>query len=409
MGIIKELLTVEEARDRVLAHVGTAGSETIPLEHALGRVLASPVSTRVDLPPFDTSAMDGFALRWRETRGATPEQPRILRWAESVHAGRPSMRVLQSGEAFQIATGAQVPDGADGVLKKEFAFSRNGHIEALRELRAFENIRRQGEDAVAGQCILEHGVRLGAGEVAMLAAAGLPSVEVRRKPRAFILSNGDEVRPPGEPLAPGKIYDSNRYLIVGRITEWGGEPTWAGCLGDAPRSGEEALSRAGEYDLVVTSAGVSVGERDHLPRILESLGAEILVHGVRAKPGKPFLFALLDGVPVFALPGSPTAAAVAAELFLRPAVRKNLGLHGGGRPRLAGVWEGGTYGKKRGRRLSSRVLAMVRADGLVDIPPDQEVLKNGTSVEFLSFHGPANSGHSLASGGPGEGEIKDMA
>jgi molybdopterin molybdotransferase len=318
--------------------------------------------------------------------------------------------VLKPGEAARIATGAPVPRGADAVLMLEWSGRCNGTVQALREVRPGENVRRRGEDVSGGGAVLQAGTPLGAGEIALLAAVGRDVVRVFPRVRATVLSNGNEIRQPGEGLSEGGIYDSNRFLVSGRLAEWGCVPRWAGCVKDDRNEVKTVLAAAGNRDLVVTTAGVSVGDRDHFPDVLRSLGADIVVHGVRAKPGKPFLFADWEGCPVFGLPGSPTASAVAAELFLRPAVLRMRGHDDVSRPRWTGIWRGGTYGKKRGRRLflfvsvrwseggfviaptsppgSSRVYSTVNAGGLLDLPPDRGDLEDGQKFEFMPLSFP---------------------
>lgn len=297
-----------EIRDRLLAAIAPLGEEALPLEAAAGRTLATPAAARVASPPWSCSAMDGYAVRSADVKG-----PCALPVTESVFAGDAPPRALSPGETFRIFTGAPVPDGADAVVREE-SVRREGSLAAFgAAARPGENVRLAGEDVEEGGTALEAGVRLGARQIALLAAVGVRDVRVRRRPRIAILATGDEI-------VSGRTPDSNGEAIAGLVRAAGGEPSRS-AVGDRVEEVEAALARGLEAsDAVFTIGGVSVGERDHVPAALARIGAEVRVHGVPMKPGKPFLFALAGGKPVLGLPGSPSACLVAFEVFARPAL-----------------------------------------------------------------------------------------
>jgi molybdopterin molybdotransferase len=322
-------LAPEAARELVLAEVVPLASEPVRLEECLGRVTAAEIKSPIAIQPFDNSAMDGYALRSVDTEA---DQPRLRLVGES-RAGHPAEVAVGEGEAIWISTGAMLPEGADAVLPVEETREENEKVLPARPARRGENIRRAGEDVEAGQALLGPGQLLGAAEVGVLAAAGVAEIECAQRPRVAILGSGDELIPPGEPLGPGQIHDSNTYGLAALAREAGAEPTHVAHLPDEPEATREAASAAlsAEVDVLVVAGGVSVGRHDHVKAALAELGVEERFWRVAMRPGGPTWFGVLPrggGRPtlVFGLPGNPVSAMVTFHLFARPALRALAGL-----------------------------------------------------------------------------------
>jgi molybdopterin molybdotransferase len=318
------LIGIAEARERVLRAVRPLPAESVALGGALGRVLAEDVESPSDLPPFDSSAMDGFAV----PAGAGGELPVV---GES-RAGAPAGQPLRPGEAMRISTGAQLPEGAVAVVPVERVEVLDGRVR-LEQPRPGANVRRAGEDVRAGERVIGRGTPLGPAEVAVLASVGRSEVLCSRRPRAAVLATGDELVEPGRPLGPGQIRDSNAVAIAAQAERAGAEVVRRALVADTLEATTEALRDAlGAADIVCVSGGVSVGPHDHVRPALDALGVEQDFWGVRLKPGKPTWFgtARVHDPPastpvtprlVFGLPGNPVSAMVTFHLFARPALR----------------------------------------------------------------------------------------
>ena len=315
---MSELLSIDEALALVLGRVRPLPAEDVPVTEAAGRVLAEHALTAVDLPPFDSSAMDGYAVRAVDTPGT-------LRLAGESAAGRPAAHTLGAGEALHISTGAVVPAGADAVVPVE---RTDGGRELVRVegVRPGENVRPRGGDARTGEPVVPAGIPLGAVQVGALAGAGVASVRCGRRPRVALLATGTELRLPGEPLAAGEIYESNTAMLAAQVRDAGGEPSRLGTVADDEDETRDALARGLEADVLLTSGGVSVGEHDLVRELLASLGAKEVFWRVAVKPGKPVAFAVRGETLVFGLPGNPVSSLVGFELFVRPALRALQGL-----------------------------------------------------------------------------------
>ena len=312
-----ELISVEETRERILAATGRLPAETVPAADTLGRVLAEEVVSGLELPPFDASAMDGFAL----VAGPARELPVI---GES-RAGAPFAGRMGEGDAVRISTGAVVPEGADAVVPIERVEELGDRV-SVPETTAGANVRRAGEDVHAGQTVLRVGMPIGPAELGMLASMGVEAVACARRPRLAIVATGDELRAPGEPLGPGQIHDSNAVSIGAQATLAGATVVSTANAGDDRGATTDALRTALDAaDVVCVSGGVSVGPHDHVRPALAELGAEQHLWGVRLKPGKPFWFGVRDAgdvrTLVFGLPGNPVSAMVTFQLFVVPALR----------------------------------------------------------------------------------------
>jgi molybdopterin molybdotransferase len=310
---VTALLALEDAQRRILARVVPLPAEQIALGEAAGRVLVEPATARVDLPPFDASAMDGFALRSADTPGHLPVVERIA-------AGRPASRALRAGEAMGIATGAAVPAGADAVIPLEHVVDHDNEIEIGERVQTGANLRPRGGDLRAGEVVVPAGVRLGPAQLGALAAAGIADISSTTRPRAAVLSTGSELRRPGEELEPGQIYEANSVLLAAQLESAGAVVEQLDAVADDEEAHRAALGRGLEADVLVTSGGVSVGPHDLVRSVGAELGIEEAFWGVAVKPGKPLWFGVRGQTLVFGLPGNPVSSLVCFELFVRPAV-----------------------------------------------------------------------------------------
>jgi molybdopterin molybdotransferase len=310
---VAELLTIEEAQRLVLERVQTLPHEPVALERAAGRVLAEPAHAAVDLPPFPSSAMDGFAVRAADTPGRLPVVFRIA-------AGRPAPRALQAGEAMGIATGGVVPQGADAVIPVEYVVEHDNDVEIDAAVDVGANVRPQGGDIAAGDLVVRAGTRLGPAQLGALAAAGVGEVPCGAVPRAAVLATGTELRRPGEPLGPGEVYEANGVILAAQLASAGASVERLAAVADDEGAHREALARGLEHDLLVTSGGVSVGPHDLVRRIESELGVDEVFWRVAVKPGKPVSFGVRERTLVFGLPGNPVSSLVGFELFVRPAI-----------------------------------------------------------------------------------------
>jgi molybdopterin molybdotransferase len=350
---VAELLTIENALARILERAAPLPAEPVSLTEAAGRVLAEPAVALVDLPPFDSSAMDGFAVRAAETPGTLPIAFRIA-------AGRPSSGPLPAGSAAGIATGGAVPEGADAVVPVERTAERDSEVEIGAAADLGAHIRPRGGDVRAGEPVVAARIRLGAAQIGALAAAGRAEVLCARRPRVSVLATGSELRSPGEPLGPGEIFESNRAMIAAVLASTGAAMDVLPVIGDEEDLHRAALARGLAGDVLVTSGGVSVGPHDLVRRIEAELGVEEVFWGVAVKPGKPLSFGVRNGTLVFGLPGNPVSSLVGALLFVRPAL---LALQGVDEP--APEYQNGTTASalRRNARRDEFVRARRKAQG----------------------------------------------
>ena len=398
------MLSVEEALEQILSRVDRLGSERVELLASLGRVLAEPITARFNIPPWPNSSMDGYALRSHDTRKANAGSPVELQVVGTIPAGSVAGQALQTGQVFRIFTGAPLPEGADSVIPQEEVQVQDGRIRVARPVAEGEYVRPRGEDLRPGETALEVGQAIGPAQIGLLATLGRSRALVFRRPRVAILSTGDEVVDLGGEVTPGKIPNSNSYALMAQVLEAGGEPLNVGVSPDSRESIEERLRWGLSADVLISSAGVSVGDYDVVRDALRRLGAELHLWQVAMRPGKPITFGSLGGRPIFGLPGNPVSAMVTFELFVRPAVRKMAGhtaLHrpqiharalspipnpGGRRGylRVTVSAVGGEYGARlTGNQGSAVLTSMVSADGLAVVPPDTTIPAGGTVPVIL--------------------------
>ena len=402
------MLSVEEALERVLSRVEPVSAERVSLISALDRVLAEPVRAAFDIPPWPNSSMDGYALRSVDVRRASPERPVGLTVVGVIRAGAVAARPVAPGEAFRIFTGAPVPQGADCVIPQEEVETDGQVAKVLRPVAPGESVRPAGEDMRAGEMVLDPGHRIGAAAVGVLATLGYAQVRVFRRPRVAILSTGDELVDLGGAIGPGKILNSNTYSLMAQVVEAGGEPINLGVASDSPETIQEHLRWGLKADLLISSAGVSVGEFDFVREALTRLGAELHLWQVAMRPGKPITFGSLGPRPVFGLPGNPVSAMVTFELFVRPALRKMAGCRVLHRPTIQAralapipnpgrrrgylrvtltPLDGGYGARLTGEQGSAILRSMVMADGLAVVPPDTTIPAAG-EVTVISLKNP---------------------
>jgi molybdopterin molybdotransferase len=392
---VTDLVSITEARRRVLEAVTPLGDEPVSLDAALGRVLAEDVTSAIDVPPFDSSGMDGYAVV------AGPEAE--LEVIDEARAGHPASEAVRPGTAVRISTGAVVPEGADAVVPVE----RTTAVTAAERVRvpATEvgaNIRRRGEDIRAGDVLLRAGTTLGAAELGLAASVGRASLRCALRPRVVVLATGDELTPPGEPLAPGRIYGSNGFALGAQVERAGATLAGRGTVPDTPDGTRDAIREAlEEADVVIVSGGVSVGPHDHVKEALRELGVEEHFWGVLLRPGKPTWFGTREGTLAFGLPGNPVSAMVTFQLFARPAlaalqgaapdaarvtavlahaVERNPRREEAVRVRLRHT-DQGLEAETTGEQGSHMLTSMLGADGLAMIAPGEGELAAGERVE----------------------------
>ncbi|MFI0451233.1 gephyrin-like molybdotransferase Glp [Actinomadura sp. 6N118] len=401
--------TVDEHLADILASVPVLPPLDLALLEATGTVLAEPVTAPVSLPPFDNSAMDGYAVVSADVAKASEAEPAVLPVIGDIAAGDSGVTAIRPGLAARIMTGAPMPAGADAVIPVEWTDGGAATVRINRSAPPGHYIRRSGEDVLEGEIVAAPGTRLGATQLGMLAAVGRARAVVRPKPRVVVLSTGSELREPGSELAPGQIWDSNSFMLTAAVIEAGGVGYRQAMVEDDPRkvleSLEDQLMRA---DALVTSGGVSMGARDVVKEVLTGVGT-VQFHKVRMRPGKPQGFGLMEGTPIFTLPGNPVSAYVSFQVFVRPALRAMQGLPPETLPTVTAVlaedvkspaglkhFLRATLTSNRGAHMqqsytvtpaegqgSHQLAALSSANALIALPEDAEELPAGSHVEVL--------------------------
>ncbi len=395
------MLTVAEARKRVLASISRLQEVELPLLEALGLSLAQDAVAPYNIPPFDNSAMDGYAVRAADVAAASHGAPAELAVLGDLPAGYVATTAVGEGEALRIMTGAPMPQGADTVVPVEETRVEGERVLILEGLPAGSHLRRAGEDVRAGETALEAGSAIGPAELGMLASLGCARPLCFRRAVAGIIATGDELVGVEEELPPGKIRDSNSYTAYGMVREAGAEPLRLGVVGDDAAALERAImENLDRVDLFVTSGGVSVGDYDMVKGVLAKLG-EMDFWKVAMKPGKPQAFGYIGGKPLFGLPGNPVSVMVSFEQFVRPALRKMMGFRELFRPEVTAVldsalgrktgrmefirvvveWRDGAYhARATGPQGSGILRSMVLGNGLAALPEDVGRLESGDEV-----------------------------
>jgi molybdopterin molybdotransferase len=411
---VTQPLAAADAAQRILSDVRRQPALRVPLDDALDSVLAEPIIAPLDIPAWTNSAMDGYAARGDDVRGASDTTPVRLRVVEQLPAGSFPTRQLGSGEAARIFTGAPLPEGADTVIRQEDTDYGSETVTILRDRDIGVNIRRVGEDIQKGRTVLAPGAELGPAQLGVLASLAVAHPMVYRRPRVAILGSGDEivdVDQPEEILSGRKTASNNTHTLVALVRLAGGEPVNLGIARDTPESLREHLRRALDCDLLVTTAGISVGEHDYVRAVLDELGAEQRFWKLRMRPGAPVGFGLLGEIPWIGLPGNPVSTMVTFELFVRPAIRKMCGRTLPFRrsapvrlaepislkPKLqhflrAVVAEGpdGPEARLTGPQGSGILTSMILANALLVIPEGQFETPSGATVAALRLDDPAH-------------------
>ena len=407
-------LGAAEAARRILQDVRRQPALRIPLDDALDSVLAETVVSPLDIPAWTNSAMDGYAARGEDVRGASLSRPVRLRVVEHLPAGRFPTRTINPGECARIFTGAPLPPGSDSVIRQEDTDGGSDAVTITNDRDVGVNIRQAGEDITRGSTVLSAGTQLGPAHLGVLASIAVAHPLVYRRPRVAILGSGDEivdVDQPEEILSGRKIASSNTHTLVALVRQAGGEPVNLGIAADTPGDLRAHLARALDCDLLVTTAGISVGEHDYVKAVLEELGAELRFWKIRMRPGAPVGFGVLEEKPWIGLPGNPVSTMVTFELFVRPAIRKMMGHERWFRrpvsacaaeaikvkPRLQhflrGVVNdgpGGLEARLTGPQGSGILTSMIKANALLVIPEGQFETPAGTVVQAIRLDDPAH-------------------
>ena len=394
----RSLLQLDEARSIVLRHLPAAEEETVPLDCALGRVLADRIISEIDVPGFDRASMDGYAIQAADSLEAREDRPASLSLVGSVPMGALAKVEVSKGYAVEVSTGSMMPKGADAVVMIERSEADEDRVLIMKPVHTGENIIRYGSDIMFGDVVLLPGTRLAAREIGVLAAMGHEMVRVRRL-RVGIASTGNELVEPGKDLGPGQIYDINSYSIAAAAQECGATPVRYGILPDDDRIMADTLMRISqECSMILISGSTSAGACDMVYQVLDDLG-ETIFHGVNLKPGKPTIFGTINRKPILGLPGYPTSALTVFGQLAAPAIRKALGMkirdfrikgrlaspiRTEGRHQLLAVGVSGdlVYPVDKG---SGSITTLSQADGVVEIPSSVEYLERCQDVEVQLF------------------------
>lgn len=407
----KDLLSVSKARQQLLSMFSPVGRETVSLPQALGRVLPQNIVSEIDLPSFDNSSMDGFAVRSADVSDASLENPVRLTVVANISAGQVHESIINHSETARIMTGAPMPPGADAVVPVEdtdrYVEQTNRldpnfkNVQIYRPAEIGEFVRPRGQDVKVGELVLKWGIKLRPQDVGYLATLGIAEVSVIKRPRIAIISTGDEVLPIGASLEPGKIYDSNAYSLSALVERTGGEPIYLGIAPDNEEAIHQFLDKAVSYgvDLILSTAGVSVGAFDYVRMVVEQYG-KLSFWRVDMRPGKPLLFGFYRNIPIIGLPGNPVSAFVGFEVFVRPALLKLMGIRELQRPvinlqllepvesdgresylRAVVTSRGGNWcASLTGHQGSGNLYSLVQANALLIIPSGVKSLPIGAEV-----------------------------
>ncbi len=410
-----DLLPVREAQEKILAVFKTRGSEACKAELAYHRIFAENITSPLALPPFNNSSMDGYAVRGEDISGASPSSPVTLPVSLDIPAGYTQQGVLAKGTAARILTGAPIPEGADAVIpvedtdqyKKPQTGPMQPTVSFYKSAKPGDNLRRAGEDVQPGQLVLEKGRRLLPQDVGVLVSLGIREVQVNPKARIALFSSGDELLLPGQPMKPGKIYDANTYVLAGLFEDAGAEVIHLGIAQDNPESVRKTLDQVLQNppDMIVGSAGVSVGAFDYVREVIEANGS-LSFWRVNMRPGKPVAFGNYKNIPFIGLPGNPVSAYIGALVFVLPIIRK---LHGlppltqkvvqavldeplsspdGRESYFRGVLskvEGVYHARLTGHQGSGNLFSLVQANALLVVPAGVNRISAGEIISALAL------------------------
>jgi len=409
--MFRKLVTIDEARKIIqeYSRPKPLGVDEIQLLEAYNRVLAEDVTSTLDIPPFNRSTVDGYAVRAKDTFGANENNPVRLKICGTVNVGETPRVSVACGKAAEIVTGAPMPEGADAVVMFEYTERKIGELYVYAAVAKNENVMKAGADIRKGETVLKIGHLLGSREIGVLAALGKAKVKVYRVPNVAVLSTGAEVTEPGGKLSPGKIYDTNAYSLSTAVLESGGKPVYLGVFSDDRAALEKVLKPAlASADMVITSGGVSVGPKDVIPQTLDSMGEPgVIVCGIATKPGKPTTVALIGNKLVFSLPGHPTSALLVFHLLVRPVilvlagrrVEKTLEVKALASTRMFSAKGRRTFVMVKLRRddrnrlvaepvqvgLSGAITTLAKADGFVEIAQNQQFIDAYEKVSVQLF------------------------
>jgi molybdenum cofactor synthesis domain-containing protein len=408
--MFRKLLTFDEAKNTInQLKLASPNTEEIPLIEAYNRILAEDAVSSLDIPPFNRSTVDGYAVKAEDTYGADESQPVHLKVSGVVNIGELPRVKVEKGKTAEIATGAPIPEGSDAVVMVENTEKNNSNLKVFCSVTKDENVMKKGADLQKGEITLGKGQSLRPSQIGILAALGIAKVKVFRVPRIAVLSTGGEVTEPGNPLPPGKIYDINAYSLSAAVMECGGKPIYMGVVPDQRKKLRKMLENAlANADVVITSAGVSVGQKDLLPQTVDSLGKPgVLFSGVAVKPGKPTTVALIGQKPIFSLPGHPASALLIFHLLVRPVIQRLSGMFSVENEVIKAIASAKMF-SARGRRTfvmvklkrgeskqwvaeavasgaSGAITTLARADGYVEIPENQQFIDKDDEVKVLLF------------------------
>jgi molybdenum cofactor synthesis domain-containing protein len=409
--VFRKLESVEEAKKALTQSFRPkpVGKEYVLLSNARNRILAVDVTSPLNVPSFDRSTVDGYAVKAADTFGADENRAITLKLIGQVNVGEAPKCKVENGTATLIVTGAPIPEGADSVVMSEYTVQENEQILVHNAVSKGENIMKAGSDIHQGEAILSKGRVLSSFEIGVVAALGFDRVEVFKRPKVAIISTGAEVVVPGKPLPPGKIYDINTYTLSAEVAKSGGEPLSLGIVQDQPDQMKASFRRAlSGADVVLTSGGVSVGPTDIIPKMLNTLGKPgVIVYGIAIRPGKPTTIAVINGKPVFSLPGNPTSALLIFHLLVRPIIAEISGKIKGP-PIIVKAVASERLFSAQGRRtfvtlalkrdrsgkifaspvptgLSGAITTLAKADGFTEMDEDQQFVEAGTTVTVQLF------------------------
>jgi putative molybdopterin biosynthesis protein len=411
MEMFRKLLTFDEAQQVIHQHFKPKplGVEEITLLEACNRVLAEDIRATLNIPPFNRSTVDGYAVKSEDTFGADEDKPAKLKLRGTVNVGEPTKTAVTCGTTVEIVTGAPIPEGADAVVMAEHTELKGNDLYVYNAVAKGENIMKAGADIKKDEKVLKAGQLLSSREIGVLAALGIAKAKFYRIPNVAVLSTGAEITEPGRKLPPGKIYDINAYSLSAAVLESGGKPVYLGVFPDDITEMQKALKQAlASADIVITSGGVSVGPKDVMPQILDSLGKPgVIVCGIAIKPGKPTTVALINKKLVFSLPGHPTSALLVFHLLARPVIQCVAGIKAKKSLKVKAFMAMRMFPAK-GRRtfimvrlkrdksnrliakqvptgLSGAITTLAKADGFVEIAENQQYIDANEQVAVQLF------------------------